>query len=138
MGDAAVPTLLLDARDGDWRARRATMLSFLDIQGTVDLPKTPDTAVRLVGSYRHGASTFTVALNGSDLVVNGLLWPENRLLAVEPDVFEAESWPVVLRFLEMEGEIRAVRVEAPVVAGRRLDAVYERVGYLPSSAASGA
>lgn len=93
---ARIPTIVLSAGDGDWPVRRAAILRFLEIDGDVQLPSVPERAERLVGAYRHGASGFTVTLDGHELVVDRLLWPRNRLLPVSPDVYEMESWPVVL------------------------------------------
>jgi len=72
--------------------------------------------------------TFTIRLNGDALVLDGLLWPSNRLLPVAPTIFEAESWPLVLRFVEVDSDIRAVRIDGPLIGGRRLAGDYEQVG----------
>jgi hypothetical protein len=126
--DAAMPKLVLRADDGDWLTRRAAILRFLALDGDARRAPAPaEGAARLVGTYRQGTSTLTIELDGRDLVVRRLLWPRDRLLAVSSHVYEIESWPVVLTFIETDGVIGAVRIEAPVLAGRRLDGVYERV-----------
>jgi len=44
------------------------------------------------------------------IALDGLLWPGNRLLPVEADVAEAESWPLLLTFQDLDVILKAVRV----------------------------
>jgi hypothetical protein len=55
-------------------------------------------------------------------------WPGNRLLPVEANVAEAESWPLLLTFQEVDGVISAVRIDGPTVGQRRLAGNYQKVG----------
>jgi hypothetical protein len=123
--ESAMPTLALDPREGDWHQRRAAIARFLGLTSYVEEPRLGEADLsRLVGKYRGTARTFTISLQDQGLVLNGLLWPGNRLLPLAPGVFEPESWPLVLRFTEVGGQIRAVQVEGPlVVAGE-----YGKVG----------
>jgi hypothetical protein len=126
--EAAMPTLFLDPRDGDWDQRRTAIARFLGLTADVAEPRLDEADLNgLVGEYRAAGRRFTIGLQGAVLVLDGLLWPGNRLVPLAPRVFEAESWPLVLRFTEVDGEIRAVQIEGPLVAGRHLAGNYERV-----------
>src|SRR5688572_22030223 len=127
--ETAMPTLTVDPRDGDWHQRRAAIARFLGLTSHVDeSPLGEADLSRLVGEYRGAVRAFTIRLQGSDLVLDRLLWPANRLLPVAPGVFEPESWPLVLRFTEVDAEIRAVQIGGPLVAGRQLAGEYRKVG----------
>jgi hypothetical protein len=126
--EAAMPMLFLDPRDGDWHQRRTAIAGFLGRTAHVEEPRLDEADLsRLVGEYQGAGRRFTISLQGAALVLDGLLWPGNRLVPLAPRVFEPESWPLVLRFTELDGEIRAVQIEGPFVAGRQLAGDYERV-----------
>ena len=127
--NSGMPTLILDPRDGDWHDRRAAIAHFLGVSAHVEEPSLSEADLcRLVGKYREGSTAFTINLRGNALVLDGLLWPSNRLLPVAPTIFEAESWPLVLRFVEVGRDVRTVRIDGPLVAGRRLAGDYDKVG----------
>ena len=126
--EPGMPALILDPHEGDWPDRRAAIARFLGLP-----PRTPEPPpehgdlARLVGEYRRDATRFVIRLQGAGLVVDGLLWRGNALLPLAANVFEAQSWPLFLTFLEQDGEIRSMRIDGPVVGGRPLAGVYEKV-----------
>ena len=94
-----MPTLTVDPREGEWRERRAAIARFLNLAASTEEPTLDQPGLdRLVGEYRQGRRTFTVSVRDAGLVLDGLLWPRNRLSPVAPGVFEAESWPRLLTF----------------------------------------
>jgi hypothetical protein len=123
---AGLPTLALDPREGSWEERRRAIAGFLDITPGADAPWTEAQLDRLAGEYREGSRRFTVRRGDGGLVLDGLLWPGNRLLPVGPDEVEAESWPFVLTFLEVDGVIAGMRIDGPMVGQRRVAWTYRR------------
>ena len=86
-------------------------------------------ALLSVGTYliaRHylmdqrQATALRQSYADASFVLDGLLWPGNRLLPVGPDAVEAESWPFVLTFLE-NGDLR---IYGPMVGQRRVAGVH--------------
>jgi len=124
-----MPTLTVDPREGEWRERRAAIARFLNLAASTEEPTLDQPGLdRLVGEYRQGRRTFTVSVRDAGLVLDGLLWPRNRLSPVAPGVFEAESWPRLLTFEDADGEVRAVRFEGPHVDYlQHCTGVYEKV-----------
>ena len=49
------------------------------------------------------------------LVLDGLVWPRNRLLPIAPGGFQAESWPLSFTFVDAGGEVRSMRIDGPQV-----------------------
>jgi hypothetical protein len=126
--ETAMPTLSVDSRVGDWHQRRAAIARFLGLTSKVDEFRLGEADLsRLVGRYRGVARGFTISLHGPGLVLDGLLWPANRLLPVASGVFEPESWPLVLRFTEVDGDVRAAQIDGPLVAGRQLAGEYKKI-----------
>ena len=73
---------------------------------------------RWVGRYRvvwnSEARECTVSLHEGRLVMNGLLWPDNRLLRKGDNVFDAESWPFEVVFESAaEGAVGRLSVRGP-------------------------
>lgn len=119
---AGLPTLALDPRAGSWEERRREIAAFLGITPVDDAPWTEAQLDRFPGEYREGSRRFVVRREGGALVLDGLLWPGNRLLPVGPDVVETESWPFLLTFLEGGG----LRIDGPMVGQRRVAGTYAR------------
>jgi hypothetical protein len=61
------------------------------------------------------------------LTLNGLLWPGNRLLPVQANVAEADSWPLLLTFQDVDRVISAVPIDGPTMGQRRIAGTYEKV-----------
>jgi hypothetical protein len=125
--DAGMPTLRLDSRAGDWDERRRAIAEFLGFSTGAEVQWTDGQLARVVGTYQDGARRFSIGLRDGYLRLDRLLWPDNRLLPVGPDVAEAESWPLRLIFPEADGRVTAVRIEGPVIGERRLAGTYGRV-----------
>jgi hypothetical protein len=125
---AGLPTLALDPRQGTWEERREAIAAFLGIAPVADPPWTGAQLDRFPGEYRGESLRFTVRRDGSGLVLDGLLWPGNRLLPVGSDAAEAESWPFVLTFLETDGVVSGLRIDGPMVGRRRVAGTYARGG----------
>jgi hypothetical protein len=127
--ESGMPTLTVDSREGGWRERRAAIAHFLNLAASTDEPTLDQPGLdRLVGEYRQGPRTCTVSVRDAGLVLDGLLWPRNRLLPVAPGVFEAESWPRLLTFEDVDGEVRAVRFEGPHVDYlQHCKGIYEKI-----------
>jgi hypothetical protein len=123
---AGLPTLTLDPREGSWDDRRRAIAGFLDVTPVADAPWTEAQLGRVVGEYRDGSRRVSVTLRGGGLTLDGFLWPRNRLLPIEPNVVEAESWPFLLTFEEVGGVIGAVRIDGPTVGQRRIAGTYRR------------
>jgi hypothetical protein len=120
---ASLPTLALGPRDGTWEERRRAIAGFCGFAPVADTPWTEAQLEGFPGEYREGTRRFIVRREAGGLVLDGLLWPGNRLLPVGPDVVEAESWPFLLTFLEGDG----LRIDGPMVGKRRVAGTYARV-----------
>ena len=98
-------TLVVDAARGDWPSRRRAVAEFLDLSPAAD-PAPADLA-RYAGRYRarfKGAvRECTVTVEDGWLVIHDVLWPANRLLPREANIFHAESWPYEVVFEEIDG-----------------------------------
>jgi hypothetical protein len=123
---AGLPTLALDPREGSWEERRRAIAAFVGFAPAADAPWTAAQLDRFPGEYREGSRRLTVRRSDDGLVLDGLLWPGNRLLPVAPGVVEAESWPFVLTFLEADGVVSGMRIDGPMVGQRRVAGTYER------------
>ena len=92
-----LPTLVVDQRAGAWTAWRGQIAAFLGLAPPGPAPAPPADLARYVGRYqvrwRDRDVECTVRLTGDGLVLDGLLWPDNRLLWTSGDVFRAEAWP---------------------------------------------
>jgi hypothetical protein len=95
-------TLIVDPRDGDWVQRRATIARFLGFTPVPEEPPAPAALRRYVGRYRvtwkGDVRECSVRMADGHLALDGLLWPDNRLLWRGADVFDAESWPLEVVF----------------------------------------
>jgi hypothetical protein len=109
-------TLIVEPDDVDWPQRRVAIARFLGITPRPDESPSPAELMLYAGHYRiawngdippvpvrsHGrnarADECVVSLEGDRLVINGVLWPDNRLLWKEDNVFEAEGWPLEVVF----------------------------------------
>ncbi len=109
-------TLIVDPHDADWPERRLAIARFLGLTPRTDESPSPTALMLYVGHYHvawigdippvparsHGrigrATECVVSLENDRLVINGALWPENRLLWKEDNVFEAEAWPLEVVF----------------------------------------
>jgi hypothetical protein len=97
-----LPTLVVDQRAGTWPAWRGQIAAFLGLAPPGPPPAPPVDLARYVGRYqvrwRDRDVECTVRLAGDGLVLDGLLWPDNRLLWKSGDVFRAEAWPYEIVF----------------------------------------
>jgi hypothetical protein len=126
--ESGMPTLTVDPREGGWRERRGAIARFVDLAASTEEPTLDKRELdRIVGRYRQGERTLTVSVRDGGLVLDGLLWPRNRLVSIAPSVFEAESWPLVLTFQDGDTETRAVRIEGPQVSPLNCSGIYDKV-----------
>ena len=97
-----LPTLVVDQRTGDWPAWRAGIAAFLGLAAPGPPPPPPADLARYVGRYqvlwKERDVECTVRLEAGGLVLDGLLWPGNRLLWKRGDAFRAEAWPYEVVF----------------------------------------
>jgi hypothetical protein len=113
-----LPTLIVDPRDADWPGRRASIARFLGFKPSPE-PSPPITDLaRWTGRYRvdfkGGTRECVVRVADGRLVVDGLLWPGNRLLPAHGNVFEAEAWPFELVFdVEAAGGVGRLTLRGP-------------------------
>jgi len=109
-------TLIVDPHDVDWLQRRAAIARFLGLSPRPDESPSTTELMFYVGHYHvawkgdippvparspgrsAGLTECIVSLESDRLVVNGVLWPDNRLLWKEDNVFEAEAWPLEVVF----------------------------------------
>jgi hypothetical protein len=95
-------TLVVDPRDGDWSRRRAGIAGFLGLRPEPEASPSAAELRRYVGRYRVAwkgeVRECAVSVADGRLVVNGLLWPDNRLLWKGGNVFDAEAWPCEVVF----------------------------------------
>jgi hypothetical protein len=124
--DTSLPTLSLDPREGTWEERRRAIAAFVGLTPVAEVAWTDGQRARCVGEYRDGARRLIVRPGDGGLVLDGLLWPGTRLLPVEADVLEAESWPFRLTLLTEDGKIGALRIDGPAVGHRRVAGIYRK------------
>lgn len=109
-------TLIVDPIDRDWPRRRQAIARFLGLTPRPDRSPSTTELMRYVGHYHvawkgdippvpvgpYGrnvrADECVVSLESDRLVINGVLWPDNRLLWKEENIFEAEAWPLEVVF----------------------------------------
>ncbi len=113
-----VDTLVADPRDGDWGWRRAAIARFLGLAPAAEPTRTTAELQRWVGRYhvawKGEIRECTVGLEDGRLVIDGLLWPGNRLLWKGDSVFDAESWPFEIVFeTAAEGAVGRLSVRGP-------------------------
>jgi hypothetical protein len=111
-------TLVVDPRDGDWDWRRTAIARFLALAPTAEPMPSGAALRRWVGRYRvvwnSEVRECTVGLQDGHLVLNGLLWPDNRLLWKGDNVFDAESWPFEVVFESAaDGAVGRLSVRGP-------------------------
>ncbi len=69
-----------------------------------------------------------MSTRGDDLVVDGLLWFNNRLLPRAPGVFDTESWPCRLTFeTEPSGTVTRFHLDGPALPVASPQGAYEKV-----------
>ena len=94
--------LVVDPRRGDWTWRRSEIARFLELRLAPDSPRAEAELARYVGRYRVAWNgqihECSVTLEDGTLLLHDLLWPANRLIWKDTNVFYAESWPVELIF----------------------------------------
>jgi hypothetical protein len=97
-----LPTLVVDESAGGWPAWRRQIAAFLGLRPAEEPPAQPPDLARYVGRYRvrwrERDLECTVRLEDDGLVLDGLLWPGNRLLWKAGDTFRAEAWPYEVVF----------------------------------------
>ena len=97
-----LPTLVVDQRTGDWPTWRAEIAAFLGLAAPGPPAPPPPDLARYVGRYqahwRGQDVDCTVRLQDGELVLDGLLWPANRLLHKGGEAFRAEAWPYEVVF----------------------------------------
>jgi hypothetical protein len=105
-----LPRLVLEVGPDGWDERRQRVCAFTEIPYEVDPDPTAAAAARVAGRYGDGRREVTIEVVDGRLVLRGVLWPTNALLAVRRNVFDVESWPLRLVFEEdAGGTIRAFR-----------------------------
>lgn len=124
---APLPGLLLDAGPDGWATRRAAVAAFLGLTPTAEPPWAAGQLARYVGRYEGEGREFALTLGDGGLVLDGLLWPDNRLLPVAANVLEPESWPLTFTALEEDDRLAGLRVEGPAIGRARYDGVYRRL-----------
>jgi len=131
VASSPLSTLIVDVSIGDWDQRRRMILDRLALALVPDEPAAETDLRRCVGTYRAGpagARECSVELRHGGLVLQGLLWPDNRLLPKAHGAFEAESWPLELHFEEDDdGTVGRIRAVGPALGRGRIDGVFERV-----------
>jgi hypothetical protein len=125
----SLPTLILDSSTDNWSTRRTAIAEFLGFRLLELMGSRGAELARFVGRYpvtwrgqapldwariysRTASAECTVRLKNDDLVLDGVLWPENRLIPKARNVFYAESWPLEVIFeTSSDGTIRAVTIQ---------------------------
>jgi len=97
-----LPTLVVDQSTDDWPAWRRHIAAFLGLRPVDAPPAQPPDLARYVGRYqvrwRERDLECTVRIDAGGLVLDGVLWPANRLLWKSGDTFRAEAWPYEVVF----------------------------------------
>lgn len=131
---AAVPrarlrTLTVEPHVADWSARRRLVAEFVGLPWPTDAAPEVTDLERFAGRYRSDSGRETrLAVRDDTLVMDGLLWPGNRLLPRAPRAFDAEAWPFRLTFeTEARGDLVRFRLDGPNLAWGRFAGVYEKL-----------
>jgi KaiC/GvpD/RAD55 family RecA-like ATPase len=122
-------THVVDAASGTWAERRRHVGGLLGVPA--EEPPAPDARelLSLVGRYHDGERAITIALEGDDLVLRGVLWASNRLLPLAPRAFDVEAWPLRVRFEPAaDGPPRELHWEGPRLWWGGPLGVYTRTG----------
>jgi thymidylate kinase len=132
--DAAVSrsrlrTVIVESGIGDWPARRHHIAEFLGPPWPPRAAHSEPDLARFVGRYRgETGRQACVSVRDDALVVEGLLWRDNRLLPRGVAAFDAESWPFRLIFeADTTGVVSRFRLDGPDLVGRRLSGVYDKI-----------
>ncbi len=108
-------TVVIASHEKDWVTRRATIARFLDIAMDTQPPVALCDLNRYVGRYRvrtegdmpldwarvyadAAAPEAEVSVRDGALVLDGVLWPGNRLIPGGNGSFYAEGWPLEVGF----------------------------------------
>lgn len=121
-------THVIDVASGTWPERRERICALLGIPSREPPAPGPDALSPLTGRYRNGEREITVAFEDGGLVLRGVLWPSNAMLAVAPRLFDVEAWPLRVWFEgDVDGAPRAMRWEGARLWWGGPEGVYERI-----------
>jgi thymidylate kinase len=126
---ARLRTLTVDPPITDWPARRRLIAQFLGLPWPPSPASRATHLTRLAGHYRSATGREArLSVRDGELVVDRLLWRQNRLLPRAPEVFDAEGWPFALTFeTDPSGSAHRFRLDGPGLAWGRLAGVYEKL-----------
>jgi deoxyadenosine/deoxycytidine kinase len=125
--------LRLDVTHGHTPEHHERLRAFLDLPPVADQPISREYLDRFTGAYAYHVHedlrSFEVAVKDDNLVVKDCpyLWPENRLIPRDLNVFYAESWPYMAIFEETSsGRVSGMLLEDRGQSSQSFDA-FEKV-----------
>jgi hypothetical protein len=129
-----IPKLAIENSAGQWHDYYGQICAFLGLPWCVEPTPAAQYLRRFVGTYtcRHKdtVKAFTIYVDHGNLVIRDFpwLWPENRLIPKEHNVFYVASWPFALIFHEDEsGAIHSMRRETQAGDWYKLDQVFPKI-----------
>ena len=132
-----IPKLSIDNSEREWSQYYREICDFLSIPLSIYAPS-EDELSRFAGTYTdfHGGTVkeFTICLEDGELVIHDFswLWPINRLIPKERNVFYIASYPFEMVFKEDEnGTIEYARGVNPSGNWSMLDHVFLKVSTKP-------
>lgn len=123
---AEVPRLHFEGGAAGAETAREAVAAALELAPLSEPAWAATQLVRYVGHYDGEGRQFALSLRDGGLVLEGLLWPDNRLLPVTRNVLEPESWPLTFTAIEEDGRVAGLRIAGPAIGQVRYAGVYRR------------
>jgi hypothetical protein len=129
-----IPKLAIENSAGNWHDYYEQICDFLALPGCVEPMPVEQYLRRFVGTYtclhKDTVREFTIHLDNGSLIIRDFpwLWPEDRLIPKEENVFYVASWPFELIFTEdTSGMIQSMKREMQAGDWRKLDQVFPKI-----------
>ena len=131
--EVAIPKIAIDNSGWQWPVYYRQMCDFLGIPWHDNPPREDGYLRKYSGTYgcqfNDEPREFTIRLHNGQLVIRNFpwLWPEDRLIPKEDNVFYVASWPFELVFHEdASGAITGMRKETLAGDWRKQDQVFPK------------
>lgn len=125
--------LAIENSAGDWKEDERQALRFLGLPDVQELFSSIDQLERFTGTYRYWKNgverSCAVIIQHGELFLDGapLVWPKNRLIARADMMFDVESLPFIVTFMEdTSGNVERMTLTGPELLSGPVYIVFEK------------